>query len=214
MLDIPVLAHTARLSQRLIDIKWVIKEEVKYIPGLGLGLMVIGSLFLKRNWTRDRRRIESTFRRMTCQGHPFLLMLFPEGTRFTPEKVRSPKSIKHFNMRHMQCFSEVLFPKLKGFVASVQLLRPKIDAVYDITIVYPTEEPLGINYFSGKLDKVTVHIKRTAVSDLPEDESGVGEWLVEAFRQKDELIHNIKQQAAFASLSQTRTTPQKACRSI
>lgn len=192
MLDIPAIAHLARIRRRLTDIKWVVKEEVKYLPGLGLGLMVIGSLFLKRNWTRDRERIQSAFKRITGQGDPFLLVLFPEGTRFSKVKVESAKAVRHFSMRNMKRFSHVLFPKLKGFVAAVQLLRSNIDAIYDITIIYPREGTLGKDYFLGKLESVTIHIKRTDIKELPEDEASLGEWLVEAFRQKEELFQEFK----------------------
>ena len=98
-----------------------------------------GCIFVKRAWTRDKATILATFSRILENRVPIWLISFVEGTRFTPDKlIRSQQWAAEkgvFQPHH------VLTPKVKGFVASIEGLRPHLDAVYDVTIGYVEGAP-------------------------------------------------------------------------
>ena len=60
--DIPVLMALAWRKGRLGDLKWFVKDIIKYIPGPGWGMQFLGCVFVKRSWADDRASIEETFR--------------------------------------------------------------------------------------------------------------------------------------------------------
>ena len=63
MTDVQALFLLARKAGRLGDLKWFVKNSLKYVPGIGWGMVFLDCLFVKRDWTADRRRI-----------HPFALL--------------------------------------------------------------------------------------------------------------------------------------------
>ena len=82
----------------------------------------------------------------------------------------------------------VLFPRTKGFVATVQGLRTHIDAVYDLTIGYPNG-PISLwPYIQGVEKDFYLHVQRTPLAELPQDGSALHEWLVTRFYEKDRRL--------------------------
>ena len=58
MVDIPVLFSFAYAKRRLGDMKFFAKDIIKYVPGFGWGLLFLDCLFVKRNWTSDKEKID------------------------------------------------------------------------------------------------------------------------------------------------------------
>ena len=147
MPDITFIMILARRHGRLGDLKWLVKDVVKYVPGVGWGMVFLDCLFVKRNWTADRATIERTFAKLTKNRVPVWLVSFPEGTRLTPAKLeRSRAYATHLGVtppRH------TLVPRTKGFVASVRGLDAHIDAVYDLTVGYERGVPTLWQYVKG-----------------------------------------------------------------
>ena len=88
MSDIPVLFKLAKEMKQIDHMKWFIKDVIKYVPGIGWGMLFLDGLFLKRNWDKDKQKIEGTFKKFFKDNIPIWLILFPEGTRFRPEKLK------------------------------------------------------------------------------------------------------------------------------
>ena len=62
MTDVQVLFLLARKAGRLGDLKWFVKDSLKYAPGFGWGMTFLDCLFVKRDWTADRAHIDQVFR--------------------------------------------------------------------------------------------------------------------------------------------------------
>ena len=52
MTDINVLFRPARRLKRIGDLKWFVKDIIKYVPGIGWGMIFLDCIFLKRDWKR------------------------------------------------------------------------------------------------------------------------------------------------------------------
>jgi 1-acyl-sn-glycerol-3-phosphate acyltransferase len=208
MSDIFVLMMLAYPVGRLGDLKWFVKDPLKYVPGIGWGMLFLDCLFVKRNWDADRSRIEATFSKFKRDQIPIWLISFVEGTRAKPEKIA--RSQDYARTRGLPELKNVLLPRSKGFAASVQGLRGHLDAVYDITIGFPpragqsSRPPSLWDIASGRAREFHVHFKRYPSRELPselsEDLSGeaLSRWLVERFQEKDALMARFKSEGKFA----------------
>lgn len=186
MPDITFLMFLARDKGRLGDMKWMLKDVIKYVPGVGWGLYFLDSFFVKRDWSRDRASIAATFSRIIADGIPLWLMLFAEGTRLTPEKLA--RSQEYARRQGLDPTRHVMLPRTKGFSACVQGLRRHLDAVYDVTIAYERGVPTLWQYIRGQARRAHLQVRRFPVEQLPPGEPELAAWLRERFREKDELL--------------------------
>eukprot|EP01121_Diplochlamys_sp_Union-15-3_P017830 TRINITY_DN6360_c0_g3_i1.p1 TRINITY_DN6360_c0_g3~~TRINITY_DN6360_c0_g3_i1.p1 ORF type:complete len:329 (-),score=35.01 TRINITY_DN6360_c0_g3_i1:58-1044(-) len=178
------------------SVKIIVKNIIKYIPGIGTGILALGSVFISRSWEKDQEEMRKAFSHLISDEMPFWLLLFPEGTRLTPQNVISGQEFAR--KKGYPILKNLSFPKVKGFQAAVKHLRYGANAVYDITIAYP-EKPGNIyNFmFGGKPKRVHVHIKRIEMSAIPEDEDEQTRWLINNFVEKDQLIEYFRIHGVF-----------------
>lgn len=91
----------------------------------------------------------------------------------------------------------LLYPRTKGFVATVQHLRktPHVKAVYDLTISYEHAgrfqqapsmwDTLSVPGLSDRLGfKFHVHARRFPIEALPGDDAELGKWLEQRWVEK------------------------------
>ena len=197
MPDITFLMFFARSRKRLGDMKWFVKDIIKYVPGAGWGMLFLDCPFVKRNWAADRESIARTFSRLVKGRVPVWLILFPEGTRITPEKLS--KSHDYARDRGLEPHQHLLLPRTKGFAASVQGLRGHLDAVYDITIGYPAGVPTLWQYCRGYVRVAHLHVRRYPVGDMPAEDDELAKWLVDRFQEKDQLLDRFYRTGRFTS---------------
>jgi 1-acyl-sn-glycerol-3-phosphate acyltransferase len=197
MTDISFLFFLARSKGRLGDLKWFVKDVIKYVPGIGWGMLFLDCIFLKRDWASDRASIQRTFAGITGHGVPLWLVSFSEGTRITPEK--AARSRAYAADAGIRATENVMIPRTKGFVGSVIGLRDHIDAIYDVTLGYPDGLCTIWQHMCGIGRIAHIHVRRHAIADLPETEAALTEWLLERFRVKDDLLTAFQQDRAFPS---------------
>ncbi len=199
MADITVVFSVARWKGRVGDLKWFVKDVLKYVPGVGWGMLFLDCPFIKRNWTADKDYIQGVFRNILKHEVPLWLMMFAEGTRVRPEKIA--RSREYAEKLGMTPLDHVLVPRTKGFVASVQSLRGHVDAVYDLTIGYVGGVPTLWQWIKGYVRKVHVNVRRYAIDAMPEDGKALSDWLVNRFEEKDRLLDHFYAHAVFPALS-------------
>jgi len=195
MVDIPVLFSLAWRKKRLGDMKWFVKDIVKYVPGFGWGLAFLDTLFVKRNWTADKNKIAKTFRKVMHHRVPLWLVTFTEGTRLKFNKLK--ESQQYAMERNLTRLQHVMVPRTKGFVATLEGLRGHVDAVYDITIGYVDGVPNIMHWAKGHVKRAHLHVRRFAISDIPQEKEKLAEWLHERFQEKDRLLEHYYAHGAF-----------------
>lgn len=186
MTDVQALFLLARRERRLGDLKWFVKSSLKYVPGVGWGMAFLDCLFVKRDWTADRRRIERTFHRVTSGRVPLWLISFSEGTRLSAEKLAHAR--RYAAEHALAVPRHVLLPRAKGFVASVTGLRGHVSAVYDVTIGYVDGLPTLWQWAKGEMREVHLHVRRYALDELPAEQEALADWLRDRFVEKDERL--------------------------
>ncbi len=189
MTDVQVLFLLARKAGRLGDLKWFVKDSLKYAPGFGWGMTFLDCLFVKRDWTADRAHIDQVFRRVVSGRVPLWLISFSEGTRLSAEKLARAR---HYAAEHALTLPRhVQLPRAKGFVASVTGLQGHIHAVYDVTIGYVDGLPSLWQWAKGEMREVHLHVRRFAAAELPSAPEALAEWLRERFEEKDERLERF-----------------------
>lgn len=214
MTDITFLLALAKDAGQLGNLKWFLKDIIKYVPGIGWGLLYLDNVFLKRDWAKDRDNAVRTFSRLRRHRVPFWLVSFSEGTRSTPEKIEKGRNWSKKNDKPL--LDHLLPPRPKGFAATVVGLGDHLDAVYDVTIGYPKGVPTLWQYITGFARSAHIDVRRHAASDLPKNEDELSAWLRERFDEKDKKLDAFYRDGVFPSTAVSRRTQsaqeKSACR--
>jgi 1-acyl-sn-glycerol-3-phosphate acyltransferase len=195
MPDIPVLFKLAYNKQRLGDIKWFVKHALKYIPGVGWGMVFLDCLFVKRNWAADKDSINRIFSNIIDNKIPVWIISFAEGTRIKPKKLE--KSNEYAEKKGLATTNHVLLPRTKGVTATVTGLRTHLDAVYDVTIGYVDGVPTIWQWFKGYTKQAYLHVERFPIDDIPQTEDELSEWITQRFYLKDARMAHFYQTGSF-----------------
>eukprot|EP00850_Spirogloea_muscicola_P001422 SM000005S17219 [mRNA] locus=s5:876597:879365:- [translate_table: standard] len=198
--------HALLICNHRSDIDWVVgwvlakrkgclggtralmKKSVQYLPVIGWSMWFSEYIFLARDWTKDEALLKKGYDRFRNFPGSMWMALFVEGTRFTQEKLEAAQ--EYAASVGLPIPRNVLVPRTKGFVATVNGLRSFVPALYDITVAIPKESPLPT--FGGLMNrrptKFHVHVRRVLMRELPEKDDKLSEWCKEAFREKDALL--------------------------
>ncbi|XP_014220970.1 lysocardiolipin acyltransferase 1-like [Trichogramma pretiosum] len=178
-------------------LKFVLKDPVKHVPGPGWMMQINNFLYIKRRWDEDQQRLARSLDYLLAQKLAVQLLIFPEGTDFTPSSSR--RSDLYAAQHGLPEYRQLLHPKTTGFTYVVmhQQQAGRLDAVYDLTIAYPDHVPqCELDLLRGKMpDEVHFHVRRIAKQDVPKDEESLRRWLEDRWRIKErqlELFHKNK----------------------
>ncbi len=195
MADITFMMQFARSKGRLGDMRWFVKDVLKWVPGVGWGLWMMGAFMVKRDWNADRESIERTFAGIRRDRVPVWVLLFVEGHRIRPDRLEESQAFAR--ERGLPVLEHVLTPRTKGFTATVQGLREHVDAVYDVTIGYEEGVPSLWQYAQGFATRAHLHVRRFPMAGLPEGDDELGAWLVGRFQEKDRLLAGFYETGEF-----------------
>ncbi|MCO5143803.1 MAG: lysophospholipid acyltransferase family protein [Oligoflexia bacterium] len=195
MSDIPALLSLAYEYGRCGDTKWFVKDPLKWVPGVGWGLFLMDNLFVKRNWAADKEKIFKIFKRLRESKQPYWVISFLEGTRKTPKKLeRSQQYAKKTGEKPLQ---NLLFPRTKGFVATLSGLDNTLDAVYFFLIGYPSAPPPLKMLFFGDVKKIHLHAERVLKNQIPDTEEAQEKWIIEKFHSLDQKMGSFLERGHF-----------------
>lgn len=176
------------------------KWELIFIPFVGQAFKILGFPMMKRHSKAQiAKNPELKFRdmeeaRKSCEqllSQPFTLLNYLEGTRFTPEKHQQQNSP----------YIHLLKPKAGGLALALDILGDKIDALMDMTIVYPNGAPGYGEFWLGDVPRIAVNMRKINIPDWVfggnyEDDAEYRErfqaWVDELWTEKDQLISAMK----------------------
>ncbi|WP_151791122.1 acyltransferase [Acinetobacter soli] len=176
------------------------KWELIFIPFVGQAFKILGFPMMKRHTkeqiqknpelkTRDLEEARQACEQLLSQ--PFTLLNYLEGTRFTPEKHDQQGSP----------YQHLLKPKAGGLALALNILGDKIDALVDMTIVYPDGIPGYSDFWLGDVSKIAVNLRKIELpdwvlgGDYEDDEvyrKRFQDWVDQLWTEKDQLITEMK----------------------
>ncbi|OWK47661.1 putative acyltransferase YihG [Pseudomonas oleovorans subsp. oleovorans] len=197
--DIPALVQA--FNRRTPYFKFFLKQQLIWVPFLGLAFWALDYPFMKRyskafldkNPHMKGKDLEIT--KAACEKFkrlPVTVVNFLEGTRFTPAKQAQQQSPYRY----------LLKPKAGGVAFVLATLGEQIDAVLDVTLVYPEGNPPGFwALLSGQVGKVIVDIQtRNLAAELwqgdyqndPVFRQYMQDWVTQLWQEKDARIAQIR----------------------
>jgi 1-acyl-sn-glycerol-3-phosphate acyltransferase len=196
MADIPSIIALARRSGRAGDLKWFVKDPIKYVPGIGWGMLFLDCIYVKRNWMADKSRVLKTFESLRTHRTPFWLVSFLEGTRITPEK--RARSQAFGERQKLPRLEHVMLPRTKGFEATMEGLGSHKQAVYDLTIGYEGRPPGLSALLLGGVRRIHVHARRYPVAELPKENKERADWALARWVEKEERMARFYRDGHFS----------------
>ncbi|GGI80515.1 acyltransferase [Shewanella gelidii] len=161
------------ILQRLFNgkipfLKFFLKQELIFVPFLGLAWWALDFPFMKRYSTAQLKKnpklrgkdIEIT--RKACakfKSKPVSIMNFVEGTRF--------QSSKH--QKQNSPYQHLLRPKAGGLAFALSTMGDQLNQLVDVTIYYPEKTPSYWEFISGQCQSVYVDV---TVSEIPASMKG------------------------------------------
>lgn len=180
------------------------KWELIFIPFVGQAFKILGFPMMKRHSkeqiaknpdlkTRDLEEARKACQQLVSQ--PYTLLNYLEGTRFTQEKHDQQKSP----------YKHLLKPKAGGLALALNILEDNIDALVDMTIVYPDGVPGYGDFWLGNVNRIAVNLRKIEIpawvkgGNYEEDEEyrkRFQAWVHQIWTEKDQLIEFIQQKYA------------------
>lgn len=176
------------------------KWELIFIPFVGQAFKILGFPMMKRHSKaqvaknpelKHRDMLEA---RKACEqllSQPFTLLNYLEGTRFTTEKHAEQQSP----------YQNLLKPKAGGLAFALNILGDKIDALVDMTIVYPDGAPDYGDFWLGDVSRIAVNLRKIDILDWllhgnyeddPIYRERFQQWVDQIWTEKDQLISQMK----------------------
>jgi 1-acyl-sn-glycerol-3-phosphate acyltransferase len=195
--DIFVLQRV--LNRRIPLLKFFLKQQLIYVPVIGLAWWALDFPFMQRHDKRALRRYpkrrsdDQDATRRACEKFrlvPTSVMSFAEGTRFTPEKHRQQGS----PYRHL------LKPKAGAMALALNAMGEKFHSLIDVTIVYPGGTPTFWQFLCGTTPCIVVRAHERPIPpefctrDYAKDKAFRGtfhRWLGALWEEKDREIESL-----------------------
>lgn len=178
------------------------KWELIFIPFVGQAFKILGFPMMKRHTKAQiAKNPELKYKdlheaRKACEqllSQPFTLLNYLEGTRFSLEK----------HAKQNSPYTNLLKPKAGGLALALSILGNEIDALVDMTIVYPDGAPDYHAFWLGDVSRIVVNLRKIEIPEWVhggnyEDDAEYRErfqhWVAQLWTEKDQLITAIKHQ--------------------
>ena len=179
--------------------RFFIKHALIWSPFVGQAAWALEFPFMRR-YSREYleqhpekrgRDLETT--RIACRryrGIPVSILNYVEGTRFSPEKHAEQSSP----------YKHLLRPRVGGIAFVLASFSEQLDALYDITVVYPKRDVTILDFVTNRLPWVALHARRIdvpaefrsdAITQPGPEREHFKAWVEQLWREKDELIERM-----------------------
>ncbi|MPQ69993.1 MULTISPECIES: acyltransferase [unclassified Pseudomonas] len=201
--DIPALIQT--LNRHTPFFKFFLKKELIWVPFLGLAWWALDYPFMKRyskaflDKHPELKGHDLEITQAACElfkRQPVTVVNYLEGTRFSPAKRQEQDSP----------FTHLLKPKAGGVAFVLAAMGEQLDAILDVTVVYPQERIPGFwDLISGNLPKVIIDFQtRELTADLwqgdyendPLFRQQIQDWVNQLWSEKDQRIAALRSESA------------------
>ena len=197
--DIPALIES--LNRRTPFFKFFLKKELIWVPLLGLAWWGLDYPFMKRyskaflDKHPELKGKDLEITKAACElfkRQPVTVVNYLEGTRFSDAKRQAQQSPYRY----------LLKPKAGGVAFVLAALGDQLDALLDVTIVYPGNKAPGFwDLLNGSISRVIIDIQVRELDpglwagdyeNDPEFRQTVQAWVNQLWLDKDQRIEQLR----------------------
>lgn len=190
---VDVLVLQKVFNGRIPLLKFFLKQELIWVPVIGLAWWALDFPFLKRGRGGASAQTDLEATRRACERFkliPTSVLSFAEGTRFT----RAKHALQRSPYRHL------LKPKSGGLAIALATMGERFDALVDVTIFYPGGTPSFWDLLAGRVHEVVVRAQlrpippallEAAAQASPRLRVYVQRWLDALWQDKDRLLDEL-----------------------
>lgn len=186
---VDIIALQYHLNHRIPFLRFFIKENLKWVPFLGVAWWALDYPMMKRKAkSGDLKTAQKACEKL--HGIPASVLIFLEGTRFAPEKKKSDR------------YKNLLAPKTGGSLSVLNTLGNQIENIIDITIVYSSDQKISfMDLLFGNIDKILLEIKAIPIPEKYRSaeilmnqplKKEFDQWIQDLWTEKDLRIEKIK----------------------
>tara|TARA_B100000131_G_scaffold59545_1_gene55019 strand:- start:111 stop:1040 length:930 start_codon:yes stop_codon:yes gene_type:complete len=186
------------LYGKIPPLKFFTKQQLIWVPGIGLAMYVLGFPYVKRvskaqiKANPNLRNADRDNIAEACKGfknHPTSILNFLEGTRRTSAK----------QLNQSSDYKNLLKPKIGGIEYVIKDMGDYLHKLIDVTIVYPDGTPTFWQFVKGECRSVKFVVshydipKQVLVDNDIERRSSLSGWIKTIWMQKDQQISEMTQ---------------------
>jgi len=178
---------------RIPFLKFFLKQELIWVPVIGLAWWALDFPFMKRGSRRDSQASDLATTRKACEKFktmPTTVINFVEGTRFTAAKHGEQQSP----------YQHLLKPKVGALSIALATMGEQFECLLDVTLAYPDGTPTFWDLLSGRCGRVIVRVQRREIpaglvgGNPMEDKrlrAGISMWMKSQWAEKDKLLAEL-----------------------
>ena len=197
---VDIFAIQRAFHGRAAFIRFFLKQQLIWAPIVGQACWALEFPFMRRHTAEylekhpEKRGEDLETTRKACRRYrnfPVAVLNFLEGTRFTKAKHHEQQS----PYRHL------LRPRIGGTSFVLASLGDQLDAIYDVTVVYPPNNVMTLGRFvSGRAPKIIIDARRIdvppqffdpAVTRPGPERDALKAWIEQVWMEKDALMTRL-----------------------
>lgn len=176
-----------------LRLRYVLKRELLWDPCLDIVGNRIPNVFVRRNSSDTAGETAAVARLAASMSAGDGVLIYPEGTRFSPEKkarivARLREQGREDAATEAEALRHVLLPRPGGYLALLEA-APDADAVFLAHTGFEGSASFD-RFFNGGLIGKTVHtqLRTVPAGEIPRSDEERKEWMLQQWRMVDEFI--------------------------
>uniref|UniRef100_A0A8D0BY06 Phospholipid/glycerol acyltransferase domain-containing protein n=1 Tax=Salvator merianae TaxID=96440 RepID=A0A8D0BY06_SALMN len=176
-------------------VRYVLKDQIKWLPLYGWYLSQHGGIYVKQSAKFNEKKMRNKLQAQMKAETPMYLVIFPEGAYYNPEQSKVIADRQSYAEKEgFAVLKHVLTPRVKATHVAVNSMKKYLNAVYDITVAYEGTvdhkgrrkvAPCMTNLLCKQCPRIHIYFDRIELKDIPEEQMHMRRWLHERFEIKD-----------------------------
>ncbi|CAG0953249.1 hypothetical protein MYXO_00327 [Myxococcaceae bacterium] len=176
-----------------LHLRYVLKRELLWDPCLDVVGNRLPNYFVRRGSGDTAREADGVARLLDGLGPRDGVLIYPEGTRFTPAKreqvlARLSKGSEAHLVSRAAALTHVLPPRLGGALALLER-NPGADVVFCAHVGFDRASTFW-HFWNGDLVGETIHVRfwRVPFAEIPKDRDGRIDWILSQWERVDAYV--------------------------
>ncbi len=198
-------------SQQGIRLRYVMKRELLWDPCIDIVGNLLPNYFVRRGSSDSAAEIAAVRRLALDLGPDEGVFIYPEGTRFTPERQRRAleRIRRHGDsdfVARAEQLRRVLPPRLGGTMALLEV-ETEADAVFCVHSGFEGVRTFHDLFGGGLIDRtIEVEFWRVPAAHIPKDGDARIDWLYDQWSRVDEWVGH-RSEATLTASAPSRNEP-------